>query len=112
MKYKLDTRWLKYVSLVFVLTGCAFSKEIYLPDGTKGHSISCDGAAVGIAKCFEKAGDLCGSRGYDQLGREGQIIPMGVGTSNISGNNAGFQGSSFATYGAFNTKSIMIRCRD
>jgi hypothetical protein len=112
MKCKLDARSLKYTFLVFALTGCAFSKEVYLPDGTKGHSISCDGAAVGIATCFEKAGDLCGSRGYDQLGREGQVIPMGVSTSSISGSNAGFQGSSFASYGAVNTKSIIIRCRD
>lgn len=112
MKYKLDASCLKYAFLAFALTGCAFSKEIYLPDGTKGHSISCDGAAVGIATCFEKAGDLCGSRGYDQLSREGQIIPMGVSTSSVSGGSAGFQGSSFASYGAFNTKSIMIRCRN
>lgn len=112
MKCKLDTSCVKYAFLAFILTGCAFSKEIYLPDGTKGHSISCDGAAVGIATCFEKAGDLCGSRGYDQLSREGQIIPMGVGTSSLSGSGAGFQGSGFASYGAFNTKSIMIRCRN
>lgn len=112
MKYKLEVGFLKYVVLAFALTGCAFSKEIYLPDGTKGHSISCDGAAVGIATCFEKAGDLCGAKGYDQLGREGQVIPMGISTSNVSGSNVGFQGSSIASYGAFNTKSIMIRCRN
>lgn len=112
MRSKLNANCLKYAFLVFALTGCAFSKEVYLPDGTKGHSISCDGAAIGIATCFEKAGDLCGSRGYDQLGREGQVIPMGVSTSSVSGSSAGFQGSSFGSYGAFNTKSIMIRCRD
>jgi hypothetical protein len=108
MKYKLVARFFTYTLLVYALTGCAFSKETYLPDGSKGYSISCDGAAVGINTCFEKAGDLCGPRGYDQLTREGQIIPMGVASSN----NSGFQGSSFASYGAFNTKSIMIRCRN
>jgi hypothetical protein len=29
-----------------LLTGCAMSKETYLPDGRLGHSISCDGSAV------------------------------------------------------------------
>jgi hypothetical protein len=112
MKYKIDAGFIKCTFLAFALTGCAFSKEVYLPDGAKGYSISCDGAAVGIATCFEKAGDLCGSKGYDQLSREGQIIPMGVGTSSVSGSSVGFQGSSFASYGAFDTKSIMIRCRN
>lgn len=111
-KNKSNVKFLAYALLVFAPMGCAISKETYLPDGTKGHSISCDGAAVGINTCFEKAGDLCGSRGYDLLSREGQIIPMGVSSSNISGGNAGFQGQSFISYGAFNTKSIMIGCRN
>lgn len=112
MQNKLSERFLTYSLLAFALAGCAIAKETYLPDGTKGHSISCDGSAVGINVCFEKAGDLCGSRGYDLLSREGQIIPMGVGGSSVSGNAAGFQGQSFVSYGSFNTKSIMIRCRN
>ena len=84
-------------------TSCAVSKKIYLPDGSDGYSISCDGAAVGINVCFEKAGEICGSRGYDIINREGQIIPFGTGTA--TNNHA------VVTYGAFNTKSIMIRCK-
>lgn len=75
-----------------------------MPDGSKGHSISCDGSAVGINVCFEKAGSICGARGYDILNREGQIVPSGFGYAN--------QNQAFVNYGAFNTKSIMIRCRD
>ena len=112
MENKTSGVFITCILLVLSLTGCAFSKEVFLPDGTKGHSISCDGAAVGINTCYEKAGELCGSKGYDQLSREGQVIPMGVGSSSISGSNTGFQGQSFVTYGAFNTKSIMIRCRN
>ena len=47
-----------------LLTGCAMSKETHLPDGRLGHSISCDGSAVGMNVCFEKAGELCKGRGY------------------------------------------------
>ena len=36
-----------------LLTGCAMSKETHLPDGRLGHSISCDGSAVGMNVCFE-----------------------------------------------------------
>jgi len=87
----------------FMISGCAMSKKTYLPDGSEGYSISCDGSAVGINVCFEKAGQICGSRGYDIINREGQVIPFGTGS--ITNNQA------FVTYGAFNTKSIMIRCK-
>ncbi|MBA3031034.1 MAG: hypothetical protein FP814_04330 [Desulfobacterium sp.] len=86
-----------------MISSCAMSKKTYLPDGSEGYSISCDGAAVGINVCFEKAGEICGSRGYDILNREGQFVPFGVGSAT---NN-----QAFVTYGGFNTKSIMIRCK-
>ncbi|WP_166837472.1 hypothetical protein [Rheinheimera pleomorphica] len=89
--------------LTVALTGCATSKATYLPDGSQGHSISCDGAAVGISVCFEKAGQICGSKGYDLISREGQVIPFGTASANNQG--------AFISYGAFNTKSIMIRCK-
>jgi len=96
--------------LTLSLTGCAIARETYLADGTRGYSISCDGAAVGINTCFEKAGELCASRGYTLLGREGQVIPMAVGNAQSSGNYSQYQSQAFVTYGSFNTKSIMIRC--
>jgi hypothetical protein len=52
------------------------SKETYLPDGRLGQSISCDGSAVGMNVCFEKAGELCKGRGYDLVSREGQVVPL------------------------------------
>ncbi len=87
-----------------IISSCAISNKTYLPDGSEGYSISCDGAAVGINVCFEKAGQICGSRGYDIINREGQVVPFGVGSAT---NN-----QAFVTYGAFNTKSIMIRCKE
>jgi hypothetical protein len=90
-------------SVGFLLTGCAMSKQAYLPDGRLGHSISCDGSAVGMNVCFEKAGELCGARGYDLVSREGQIVPFGTASVSASG--------GFATYGAMNTKSILVACK-
>jgi hypothetical protein len=90
------------LTAVSALSSCAISSKTYLPDGSEGYSISCDGSAVGINVCFEKAGELCGARGYELLNREGQIIPAGTGVANNQG--------AFVNYGAYNTKSIMIRC--
>lgn len=107
--------FMKFVTgafFVVTLTSCAIVKETYMADGSKGYSISCDGAAVGINVCFEKAGDLCGASGYDLLTREGQVIPFGIGSASVQGTSTYVQGQSFATYGAFNTKSIMVRCRN
>jgi hypothetical protein len=81
------------------MTGCAIANETYMPDGRKGYSISCDGAAVGIDKCFEKAGDLCAARGYDMINREGQVVPQATATA------------GFVQMGSFNTKSILIACK-
>ena len=101
-------------AILFIMTisACAIVNETYMPDGSKGYSISCDGAAVGINVCFEKAGNLCGAAGYDLITREGQIVPFGVASASVQGTATQVQGQSFATYGAFNTKSIMVRCRN
>lgn len=100
------------ILFVMAISACAIVNETYMPDGSKGYSISCDGAAVGINVCYEKAGNLCGAAGYDLITREGQIVPFGVGTASVQGSATQVQGQSFATYGAFNTKSIMVRCRN
>lgn len=102
MKIDSFARAIVVVTLVSVLSACAIAKKTYLPDGSDGYSISCDGAAVGINVCFEKAGSLCGAGGYDLINREGQVVPYGVASA--SG------GQAFVSYGSFNTKSIMIRC--
>jgi uncharacterized protein YceK len=54
------------VALLVILAGCSSvsSRDIYLPDGSKGYSITCGGFTYSMEKCFEKAGDICGSKGY------------------------------------------------
>jgi hypothetical protein len=86
-----------------LLTGCAMSKETHLPDGRLGHSISCDGSAVGMNVCFEKAGELCKGRGYDLVSREGQVVPFGTAAVNQYGGSAVVSG--------LNTKSILVACK-
>jgi len=88
------------IGVAYLLTACAIANKTYLPDGSVGHSISCDGSAVGMNVCFEKAGDICGARGYKLLNREGQVIYSGVALPE----------QGIAQFGAFNSKSIMIKC--
>ena len=65
------------ISLALIVVACATSNKTFLPDGSEGYSIVCNGAAVGINVCFEEAGDICGACGYVILNREGQTIPFG-----------------------------------
>ncbi len=112
MNILIYTRLVGIILLTLTISACAIVNETYMPDGSKGYSISCDGAAVGINVCFEKAGNICGATGYDIITREGQVVPFGLGTASVQGSMTQFQGQSFVTYGSFNTKSIMIRCRN
>ena len=63
------------MALLVLLGGCGTtSKEIYLPTGAKGFDIRCDGIGNRMENCFQKAGDLCGAKGYDQANPQGSYI--------------------------------------
>lgn len=53
-----------FLSSVFVtiLSGCASSLPITSPSGKKGHAIDCSFSSIG--DCYEKAGQMCGDKGY------------------------------------------------
>ncbi|MBY0484226.1 hypothetical protein [Nitrosomonas sp.] len=100
------------IGIIAMLIGCAMSKEMYLPDGSKGYNISCDGSANSMGNCFQKAGELCGSKGYYLLNREGQAIPFGtnVGSASVvlGGGSAGY----VAQTGMMVTRSLFIKCKE
>jgi hypothetical protein len=56
-----------------VLGGCvaatATSKPIYLPDGTQGFAITCNGNYANWNTCLEEAGKICGPNGYREWER-------------------------------------------
>lgn len=90
---------MRTIVLALFLGGCAFASETYTPNGQKGYSVTCSGAAASWANCFEKAGELCGSKGYDVLDRGGD-----------SGFVAGGGGSSFFA-GSTYSRAMLIRCK-
>ncbi len=81
------------------LTGCVNSKQTYTADGQEGHVISCTpgwtggivgavaNAATSWGQCYERAGELCGTLGYDiiqQVGESGAYGQAGQGGGFVS----------------------------
>jgi hypothetical protein len=87
------------VAAALALAGCATSRTITGQDGKPLHKISCDGSALSIDACYEKAGEICGTAGYDIVNQNGKATPFAY---------AG--GNSFYA-GAIVTRDILVRCR-
>lgn len=87
------------VTTLSVLGGCATSKEVYTADGRKGFSLNCSGAALNWGMCYEKAGEICGERGYEVLEKSGDKGAM------VSGNQFGMYG------GTIINRSMIVQCK-
>ncbi len=59
------------ILIAALLTGCATARETYTSDGRRGYSLNCSGLARNWGMCEEKAGEICGNRGYDILSASG-----------------------------------------
>lgn len=53
------------------VSACSSPKPIYLADGRPGYSIDCSGTVRTWGQCMEKAGQVCGARGFDVLSQDG-----------------------------------------
>ncbi|MDD9855853.1 MAG: hypothetical protein OXU88_06725 [Gammaproteobacteria bacterium] len=84
----------------FALAGCATSKQTYTADGRIGHSIDCSGGFATWGSCYEKAGGLCGAKGYDVLEK------IGEKDARVSGSAYGFGG------GTVHIRNMIIRCKE
>ena len=84
------------------LTGCAnTAKRTYLPSGETGFAINCSGgdASTSWGECYKKAGEMCGSYGYD-------VVSKDVDNGATSG------GSVAGIFGAnVKNRSMVIRCK-
>lgn len=87
------------LSALVLLGGCASARQTYTADGSTGHSIDCSGTARNWGMCFEKAGEICGTRGYEVLNRSGD--QGAVATANQYG---GFAGSVIS-------RTLIIQCK-
>lgn len=71
-------------------------------DGSRGYSISCDGAVQAMAACLERAVEICGPRGYRVYNQSGQAVPVGSVMATL-GQMSGFVGAAIS-------RDILIGC--
>jgi hypothetical protein len=94
------TKIILVLTAAIALAGCASSSKTYGPDGKEAYSINCSGWARTWGMCYEKAGDLCGTKGYEVIGQGSDRGALA--SVNPSG---GFAGSTIS-------RSLMVKCRD
>lgn len=66
---------LPLVILALQISGCATSRDVRLADGWLTHVVSCGGPLLNMGHCQEKAGAVCGGRGYVVLNKSGGELP-------------------------------------
>ena len=86
--------------ILILLGGCATAKKTYTSDGKEGYSITCSGSALNWGMCYEKAGEICGVKGYEVLEKSGDQGAI------VSGNQYGFYGGSVIN------RNMIIKCKE
>jgi hypothetical protein len=68
-----EARYAAALLMALVSAGCTSIKPTYTQTGLAGYTINCPGGSR--EKCFAKAGEACGQRGYDiaQQSEEGHF---------------------------------------
>ena len=62
---------------ILLLAACATSEEIDIAEGHRGYSIDCSADHLNWSLCYEKAGEICGEKGFvilDKTGGTGVVI--------------------------------------
>jgi hypothetical protein len=90
---------MRFILVAMLLAGCVQTKPIHLPDGRQGHSINCSGQDFSWNHCYEKAGEICQSRGYDIVNRESDQI------SSVAATQYGALG------GTKTSRTLLIACK-
>jgi hypothetical protein len=83
-----------------LICGCATARKTYTSEGKEGYSINCSGSALNWGTCYEKAGELCGAKGYVALEKSGDTGAV------VSGSQFGLYGGSVIN------RSMIIKCKD
>ncbi len=90
---------LTVILATLALAGCAVDKPTYGPDGHAAHSINCSGSALTWNACYEKAGEVCGTDGYNVIAQNGASSAAGGAVA----------GSAF--FGPVLTRTLLIECK-
>ena len=91
------------LAVPILLLGCASATQTYAPDGRAAHAVDCGGIWRDWGACMERAGDICGARGYDILARDTD--------RNRSGGYLRYGSAGGGNYTSTYTRNILIACR-
>ncbi|SOD16494.1 hypothetical protein [Nitrosomonas ureae] len=102
-----------FMLIVFagMLQGCATSREVFLADGAKGYNINCSGSGKNYSHCLEKAGDICGTRGYHVLNQQGDIVPLPQAIREFRANAQSTSIGFLTQSGSIVTRNLFIKCK-
>lgn len=95
------------LGIVTLLLGCASASKTYGPDGREVHSINCSGLARTWGMCLEKAGEICGAKGYDVMTSTGDTGAFVQGTS--AGTSMGY--NTQVSGGTVITRNLLVSCK-
>jgi len=77
---KMMIRMIMWLSLlVCCISGCATARKTHTSDGKEGYSINCSGTPSSWGSCYEKAGAICGVKGYEVLEKIGETLTSSSG---------------------------------
>lgn len=96
---------------LFILQGCVTSKEIFLADGTKGHNINCSGAGMNYSNCLEKAGEICGARGYQILNQQGEVVLLSAAIREFNSSLRPASIGYLTQSGTVITRNLFVKCK-
>ncbi|WP_297324307.1 hypothetical protein [Nitrosomonas sp.] len=100
-----------FIFFVITLQGCATSREVFLADGTKGHNVNCSGSGLNYSNCLEKAGEICGARGYHILNQQGDAVPLSAAIREFSASARTASVGYLAQSGSIVTRNLFIKCK-
>jgi len=102
-----------FILIVFVtaLQGCVTSREVFLADGTQGHNINCSGSGKNYSNCLEKAGEICGTRGYHLLNQQGDVVPFSQAIRESGANLQSASVGYLTQSGPIITRNLFIKCK-
>ena len=93
-------RLIMFLIFAMCVGGCATASKTYTSEGKEGYIIDCSGSALNWGMCYEKAGQLCGSKGYVVLEKSGDSGAMAT-----SGQYGFYAGSVIS-------RSMVIKCKE
>jgi hypothetical protein len=88
-----------YLLFFIILYGCVLVKNTYTSNGELGYSLNCSGSALNWPRCYEKAGNLCGTNGcgvVEKSGEQGSIASANM-----------YNAFAMMTY----NRSMVVKCK-